>query len=177
MLRLVTSSGEAPARTSESISPSSPGELAAEAEAIQAWHGRNAYSSFLIKNGTRPDPKQAATIGKLVGGQVQASDGTMQPPLTKAEKRLVGELRQRRSRWSKAFDQTLGLKEAVSTLAENCQRSRGLPDFVRAYLDNPKFMSELDDAVYWLNRFVEEWHNHEKQKSGDRSQSSQRDCG
>ncbi|CDX59611.1 hypothetical protein MPL3365_30754 [Mesorhizobium plurifarium] len=53
--------------------------LAAEAAALDAWHGPNLYSSFLRKNGVRPDRDQAATIGLLMGTKVLASDGSRQP--------------------------------------------------------------------------------------------------
>src|ERR1700733_5402431 len=61
-------------------------ELLAEAEAIEAWYGTNIYSNFIKNNHRRPDRGQAATIGRLLGGQVKAADGSMQPPLTKADK-------------------------------------------------------------------------------------------
>lgn len=53
--------------------------LSAEAAALDVWHGPNLYSSFLRKNGVRPDRHQAATIGLLMGTKVLASDGSRQP--------------------------------------------------------------------------------------------------
>lgn len=62
-------------------SPSRPSvtALAAEAAAHEVWHGPNLYSSFLRKHDVRPDAAQAATIGRLMGTRVRASDGSMQP--------------------------------------------------------------------------------------------------
>lgn len=54
-------------------------ELRIEIEWIEAVHGPNAYSDYLRKHGRRPDPVTAAIIGRLLGGRVKASDGSMQP--------------------------------------------------------------------------------------------------
>ena len=55
-------------------------DLRIEAEGLEAEYGPNPYSSFLRKNGCRPDPATAAGIGRSLGGRVRADDGSMQPP-------------------------------------------------------------------------------------------------
>jgi hypothetical protein len=54
-------------------------ELRIEIEAIEAVHGPNPYSDYLRRHGCRPDAPTAATIGRFLGGQVKAADGSMQP--------------------------------------------------------------------------------------------------
>lgn len=54
-------------------------DLAAEAMALDVWHGRTIYADFLREHNRRPDPAQAAAIGKIMGTRVRASDGSMQP--------------------------------------------------------------------------------------------------
>jgi hypothetical protein len=61
-------------------------ELRAKMAAIAAANGANAYTDFILKHGRRPDPVDAAVIGRLLGKRVRASDGTMQPQPSKAER-------------------------------------------------------------------------------------------
>lgn len=59
-------------------------ELRIEAEAIEAMHGQNPYSSYLRKHGRRPSRDEASVIGRLLAGRVRADDGSMQPkPVSK----------------------------------------------------------------------------------------------
>lgn len=89
--------GGAIASGSESA-PEAPteSELHMEANALEAWYGPNAYSFFLRKHGRRPGREQAATIGRLLGGRVAAADGSMQPPLTKADREVLRGIKSRR---------------------------------------------------------------------------------
>ena len=61
-------------------------ELRAEAVTLTASHGVNPYSDFILRHGCRPDRDQAGTIGRLMGIQVRASDGTLQPRRAKKVK-------------------------------------------------------------------------------------------
>jgi len=54
-----------------------------EAQHWEHRHGRDAYSTFLLKHGRRPDPAQAEVLGKIVGRRVKASDGLRYPKLTR----------------------------------------------------------------------------------------------
>lgn len=54
-------------------------DLMVEAEGIEATYGPNAYADYLRKHHRYPSPEEAATIGKMLGGRVRASDGSMQP--------------------------------------------------------------------------------------------------
>ena len=41
-------------------------------------------------------PEEAASIGRLLGGRVQADDGTMQPPLDESDKNILRGIKSRR---------------------------------------------------------------------------------
>lgn len=58
----------------------------AEARDFAARNGRNLYSDYILQHGRRPDPEHAATLGRLVNIQVRASDGSLQPKLTKEQR-------------------------------------------------------------------------------------------
>jgi hypothetical protein len=60
--------------------------LKAEARDFEARNGKNLYSDFILKHGRRPDPDHAATLGELINIQVKASDGSLQPKLTRADR-------------------------------------------------------------------------------------------
>ena len=57
MLRLVANNGQCMAGPAENNAPAAQAsiedELRAEAIAIEAWHGKNAYSDFLLRHGQR----------------------------------------------------------------------------------------------------------------------------
>lgn len=61
-------------------------DLMVAAEGIEAAYGPNAYVDYLRKHHRYPSPEEAAAIGKLLGGRVRASDGSMQPARVKRRK-------------------------------------------------------------------------------------------
>ena len=137
-------------------------ELRAEALAIEGWYGKNAYSDFLLRYCRRPNPGQAATMGRLMGVRLAASDGTLQPPLTPAERRALREER-KRHRSDAALDaQVLRLCRAIAGLAENDAAPSELIEHVCPHLDEPVIREQLSRAVLWLSRFEEEWRRREK---------------
>src|SRR5882672_6135379 len=60
--------------------------LKIEARALEATHGKNPYSDFLLKHGRRPNQNEAAGMGRMMNMRLKAADGSLQPKLTKAEK-------------------------------------------------------------------------------------------
>jgi hypothetical protein len=137
--------------------------LRTEALALIQAHGYNAYSDFILKHGKRPDRCQAAAIGRLLGIRVRAADGTLQPQRIKQPRGAA--LRQQTK--DDFVEQVLRLRRALAYLSEN----RGDPADVIAYVD-PLFddvsviRSQLPHAVYWINRFAEEWSREPKASGG-----------
>jgi|SRR5215831_12229115 len=138
-------------------------KLILEAEAIEAWYGPNAYSRFIKKYGRRPDRKQAAVIGRLLGGRVEADDGSMQPPFTKVDKEVLRGVRSRRKAASRRYDHILRLRDAIAALCENEDDPADVIGAGSCLLDEPAISAQLDIALCWLNRFAEEWHGREKE--------------
>jgi hypothetical protein len=166
-LRLVSSEEDKQDRAEVLLKPPPPnsksiGELMMEAEAIEIWHGLNAYSDFIRKHGRRPDRKQAATIGRLLGGRVAADDGSMQPPLSKADRDVIRDIKARRKAASRRYDHILRLRNAIAALSENEDDPAEVIGHGSCLLDGPAISAQLDIALCWLNRFAQEWHSREK---------------
>ena len=125
-------------------------ELILEAEAIEAWYGLNAYSSFIKKNGRRPDRTQAATIGRLLGGRVEAEDGTMQPALTESDREVLRGIRSRRRAASRRYDHILRLREAIAALSENEDDPADVIGTGSCLLNESAISAQLDMALCWL---------------------------
>jgi hypothetical protein len=138
-------------------------ELIAEADAIEAWYGSNSYTSFIKKHGRRPDRKQAATIGQLLGGRVKADDGTLQPPLTEADREVLRGIKSRRRAASRRYDHILRLTTAIAALSENEDDPADVIGTGSCLLDEAAIGATLDNALMWLERFAEEWHGREKE--------------
>jgi hypothetical protein len=134
--------------------------LISEAAFLEASHGLNAYSSFLRKHGKRPNPEQAAVMGRLLGGQVRADNGTMQPPLSKADREAIGAIRQRRKDWAKSYTNFTRLKLAIRALAEIDEPPRKLLRFCAQSELATK--SQLVAAITFIERFAEELGRHEQ---------------
>jgi hypothetical protein len=136
--------------------------LEAEAAMIEAWYGKNAYSDFLVKHGQRPTSAQAAVIGRLLGAQVKARDGTMQPPLTAAEREFRRSERRRQRNEVECQAQVLRLRSTVEVLATfECEPSDVVKN-ICDQLDESTIREQLSRAVQWLNRFAEEWGRREE---------------
>jgi hypothetical protein len=142
--------------------------LVAEAESLEAWYGPNAYSAYLRKQGKRPPRDEAATIGRLLGGQVEADDGTRQPPLTPADKAALRAIKARRAAASRRYDHILRLQEAIAALSENEDDPADVIGKGSCLLNEQAISAQLGIAVCWLTRFAREWHER-AQRSGTRS--------
>jgi hypothetical protein len=144
-------------------------DLRTEAATLTASHGINPYSDFILRYGCRPDRDQADTIGRLMGIQVRASDGTLQPRLTKTTKNTARGARRREQTQDEYVDQILRLRSALANLAQN----EGDPAVVIRYID-PLFgdasviREHLAHAVHWINRFAEEWGLEQETHGGQR---------
>jgi hypothetical protein len=136
--------------------------LKAEAEAIKAWYGHNGYSEFLTKHGRRPDPKEAITIGRLIGARVKAADGRMYPAQSAAEREACRAARRESASEAHAALEVHRLRKAISGLAANTSNPADILRYVCPDLDEPEIREQLQDAIGWLMRFAEEWHRREK---------------
>jgi hypothetical protein len=132
-------------------------DLRAEAAAIEGWYGKNPYSDFLTKHGARPDPDQAAVIGRLIGARVLASDGSMQPRLTKVERATVRAVKKRHRSEARYTQQIARLRLAIIGLAENRDDPAEVIGHVHSRFDEPVIRDQLELALDWLSRFAEEW--------------------
>jgi hypothetical protein len=141
-------------------------ELRAEAIALSEAHGRNAYTEFLLKQGRRPDRVQAAAIGRLMGVQVRAADGSLQPRLTKGEKAARRQGKTRKRKESDGLEHILRLRCALVNLAENHDDPADVIHYIDPVFDDVTVIREhLAHAVQWINRFAEEW-NREQETRG-----------
>jgi hypothetical protein len=142
-------------------------ELRAEAASLTERYGKNPYSDFLLAHGKRPDRDHAASIGRIMGVRVRATDGSLQPQQTKAEQAAARRAKNYQRTEADYLDQVLRFRCVLEQLAKN----DGDPADVIAYI-NPLFgdasviREKLDHAVQWINRFAEEW-NREQETRGD----------
>jgi hypothetical protein len=137
--------------------------LVSEALALEAHHGKNAYSDYLLNHHTRPDATEAATIGRLLGGRVEAADGSSQPPLTKADRLAVRGIKARRKEASSRYDHILRLRTAIAALAANHDDPADVIAGGSVLLDSPEIGLQLNLALCWLSRFAQEWNHREKE--------------
>jgi hypothetical protein len=164
ILRLVSSEGcaVAPAPTASVRAPRS--QLREEAETLEIQFGPNAYADYLRKNGVLPDPETAATIGRLVGGRVKASDGSLQPALTEADRAYRRAAKKRRAEWYRKADNIHRLKSVIALL---CQCDGDPGELIKAGgFDDPLVREQLDFAVAYLKRFAEECSGNEARPKG-----------
>jgi hypothetical protein len=147
--------------------------LRAEAATLEAWHGPNAYSTFLHKHGRRPDPQQAAMIGRLLGGRVKASDGTMQPPLRNADREVLRDIKARRQAASRRYDHILRLNAALAALSQNEDDPADVISNGSCLLNEATVSAQLDSAIGWLLRFEREWHERQERARAGGSDSAQ----
>ncbi len=145
--------------------------LIAEAEAIEAWYGNNAYSGFIKKYRRRPNRNQAATIGRLLGARVAADDGSMQPPLTKADRAVLRGIKSRRKAASRRYDHILRLRDAIAALSKNEDDPAEVIGTGSCLLDEPAISAQLDSALCWLSQFAKEWRCR-GEKTGTNSEES-----
>jgi hypothetical protein len=145
--------------------------LLSEARALQATYGRNAYSDFLQTRGRRPDPAEAATIGRLLGARVRSSDGSMQPPLSAAERAALRLERAEVRREVEKYSRIRRLKNALAYLSDQSDPTE-IIGVLRTQLDESVAAAQLDSAIRWLSRLSETLHEQRSQSSIPDSQSS-----
>ena len=134
----------------------------AEADDFEAIAGPNPYSNFLRKHARRPDRAQAAAIGRLMGGRVRASDGTLQPILTKGERAALSDIKRRRREWAQRFDHIQRTAAAVAALTLNRDDPSTVFEYGAERFLTPEFRETLESAVLWLNAFAQQVIRHEK---------------
>jgi hypothetical protein len=139
--------------------------LLAEAKAIEAWRGKNPYGDFLRKFGRRPDRNEAAAIGLLMDARVKASDGSMQPPLSKPSRARKAVAKKERIRERNESGQAFRLRKAILVLAAN-RHVDSLPALksIGLELGEEKMKEHLDQALLCLNRLTQEFLYREEGK-------------
>jgi len=142
--------------------------LRSEAAAFAALVGSNAYSDFILKNGYRPDPSTAAVIGKLIGQQVRASDGTMQPARTAMERASMSALRRQQKLRRRKLAHVARLCAAIDELAVNEDDPASIIEAISSH-EEPKITKNLEKSVEWLCRFAQEWQSRGKQQEARRN--------
>ena len=133
-------------------------DLKIEIEIIEAQHGPNPYSNYLRKHGKRPPPNEAAAIGKVFGCRVKADDGSMQPPLSVADKSALKAIKSRRKEYARRYEQVARIKAAIATFAEIKDELPKVIDDWRSVSNSPETLENADIGLYWMTRFVELWH-------------------
>jgi hypothetical protein len=151
------------------------GDLALEADRIEARIGTNPYSSFLRKHGHRPERNQAATIGRIMGGRVRASDGSMQPILTRGERDAIKAIKSRRREWSQKIDSVYRTVAAIDSIAKNELDPATIAVCGKNEFSNAETREKLAMAIRWLTRLSQEIIANEE--TGSRTQVAQCNCG
>jgi hypothetical protein len=141
---------------------SSDSGLSADLEKIEALNGANLYSEFIKRHGHRPSREQASAIGRIMGARVRASDGTMQPGLTKGERAALASIKKRRKEWAKQVEHIRRTVVAISALSQNQDDPSAVMHYGVDVFSNPNLREQLDSALTWLIRFAEESHRNEK---------------
>lgn len=130
------------------------------------YHPANAYTDFIEKFRKRPSREEAAGIGRLLGSQVKADDGTMQPPKSSAQKASEKEARSVRKEEEAVRLQCRSVTAAVGYLA-HCKDD---PSEVIKLIDRwetPAIAENIEHAVDWINRFAKEWRKHAEKINAD----------
>ncbi|MBI3699178.1 MAG: hypothetical protein HY242_01855 [Afipia sp.] len=137
--------------------------LNSEALALEAEYGHNAYSDYLRIHHCRPSVDEAEVIGRLLGGRVQADDGTMQPALNDLDRKAIASIKQRRSDASHRYDQLMRVRMAIAALASNRDNPADIIGSGSVLLNDEEITGQLSDALEWLTRFAQEWKNRGKE--------------
>jgi hypothetical protein len=133
-----------------------------EAEKSEAKFGRNTYSCFIREHGGLPDRQQAVTIGKLMGVRVKASDGSLQPPLTEAERARHRQIRAEHKRWSRESDHIWRIKTAIAAISQNFDHPSAVIEYGANDLLTPAIRAQLEIALPWMIRFIRELRRRDK---------------
>ncbi len=131
-------------------------EIRLTAAAFAAQHGKNPYSDFILEHGRLPDRSEAVVIGRILGVQVRASDGSLQPSRTKSDMRARKKVRTEKAR---IWDQIAYLRAALNYLA----KSDGDPALIVGEMistDRLEIDANLEKSLLWLSRFAHEWIGH-----------------
>jgi hypothetical protein len=141
------------------------GDPVLEADKIEARIGPNPYSTFLRKHGHRPERNQAAAIGRLMGGRVRASDGSMQPILTRSERDAIKAIKSRRREWSQKIDGVYRTVAAIDALAKNELDPATIAIYGKHEFSNDETREKLATAIRWLTRLSQEIVSNEETSS------------
>jgi hypothetical protein len=144
--------------------------LKAEARDFEARNGKNLYSDFILKYDRRPEPDHAATLGRLINIQVKASDGSLQPKLTKAERASRKMFRAEQKAKAHRASQVFALVGAIRDLSEISEDPANILSGLSPSFDRPIIGEKLDAAVEFLERFAREWRRWQE-TNGEKSET------
>ena len=133
--------------------------LRAEAAAFAAVNGANPYSDFVLKHGRRPAPQHAAILGRLIGRQVKAADGTLQPRRSRAQREACKLEREARQAERRRLKDTTRVWAAIKALAEagiNPSELLGGTHYPCRPIDESDTSDQLKAASGFLNRILRE---------------------
>ena len=101
----------------------------------------------------------------------------MQPPLTKADRKVLQGIRSRRKAASRRYDHILRLRDAIAALSENEDDPAEVRGTGSCLLDEPAISAQLDSALCWLSRFAKEWHCRGEKTGANSEKSAGRGSG
>ena len=136
-------------------------QLLAVAEELESRYGLNAYSTYLRQHRRRPPKDEAAAIGRLLGGRVRASDGSMQPRPSAAERKAR---KARQEAFDRHYERAESLKAAIAALAEMSDATDPIDEFV-----TPAMVANIDAAVCCLQRITGQVHGWKQIKNAANS--------
>lgn len=149
--------------------------LRTQASEFAKRHGSNAYTDFILRYGQLPDRHQATSIGKLIGKRVKASDGSMQPRPTKAERDALRRERAIRREETQIDDDLSRACDAISFLAQIDSDPTVL--ISRASLPEAESITfQLEKSVEWLNRFANQWQRYVQNRTVEAEEPPSGDC-
>lgn len=135
--------------------------LKAEARDFEARNGKNLYSDFILKHGLRPDPEHAATLGRLINIQVKASDGSLQPKLTKTDRAARKHSRNEQEARRRPIRDANQLWCALRDISEIQTDPDDLSSLLSTRQDSAQIRSRVKRALECLARFADGLVRHE----------------
>jgi ParB-like chromosome segregation protein Spo0J len=156
--QIVSLHGEKAARTERDEAEHA---LLDEIRRYKLYHPANAYTDYVEKHRKRPDRNTASDIGRLIGGQVKADDGTMQPPKSQAQKQSEREAKSLRKEDEALRKQCRSITAAFGYLAFCKDDPKDVIKMIDRW-ETPAINENFEHAIDWFNRFAKEWRKHAK---------------
>jgi hypothetical protein len=131
---------------------------------FEARNGSNPYSDFILKYGRFPSCEEAAGMGRMMNLRLKASDGSLQPKLTTADKAARKRFRDERRASRMRSENVRRLRQAVSDLAAIDASPSQLIEMLNSQTADAQTRDNLKCALDYLTRFAQQWRRHEARK-------------